>query len=225
MKHDVNRIIACASAEIENPVLGVTEQFLEIHEVVYLDGKPVVARVDVEKENGDAIVYFLVEGEKFYFAVYLDTEPEISVRWTDTEDYHSACFIVTSEILDAAALSAMTNLTPTESWTKGDKWRKTERKCTVLRFEPNPEADEFEDKIEKLLNYLLTDKENIKRLVEQYDGSIQVISIFHNGNTMLGGVHLNKGIINKLSELNLCIDFDLYAEGNLFKEEDGSWYE
>jgi len=38
-----------------------------------------------------------------------------------------------------------------------------------------------------------------------------------NGNTMLGGVYLNQPIIQRLTALNLSIDFDLYAEGNFFK--------
>ena len=225
MKYNIERITACAIEEVENANFAATQQFLEVHQIVHDNGVPVVSRVDTETDDDNVTVYFPVQDEKFYFAVYLDTEPEISVRWVDTEDGHSVCFIVSSEILDAAALSAMTNLTPTVSWSKGSKWKNTERRRTVLRFEPNPEADEFEDKIKKLLNYLLTDKENIKRLVEGYDGNIQVISIFHNGNSMLGGVHLNKDIIRKLAVLNLSIDFDLYAEGNLFKEEDDSWYE
>lgn len=46
----------------------------------------------------------------------------------------------------------------------------------------------------------------------------QVASSFHNGNTMLGGHHLDKDIIKRMAALNLEIDFDLYADGNKFNE-------
>jgi hypothetical protein len=49
--------------------MGVMEQFLEIHKVVYVNNKPKIARVDRDKEN-IAIVYFNVEDEKFFLAVY-----------------------------------------------------------------------------------------------------------------------------------------------------------
>jgi hypothetical protein len=35
---------------------------------------------------------------------------------------------------------------------------------------------------------------------------------------MLGGHHLDKDIIKRLAALNLELDFDLYAEGNFFKD-------
>lgn len=225
MKYNIDRIIACAIEEVENANFAATQQFLEVYQIVRDNGVPVVSRVDTETDDDNATVYFPVQGEKFYFAVYLDTEPEISVRWTDTEDAYSVYFAIVSETLDSPMISAMTNLKPTKSWSKGDKSANGFQNFTKVIFEPNPEADEFDDKIEKLLDYLLTDKENIKRLVDNYGGYIQVSAMFHNGNTALGGVHLNKDIIRKLADLNLSIDFDLYAEGNLFKEEDGSWYE
>jgi hypothetical protein len=44
--------------------------------------------------------------------------------------------------------------------------------------------------------------------------------MFHNGNSMLGGIHLDISVLQRLTALNLGIDVDLYAEGNLFLEED-----
>src|SRR5882672_2641141 len=88
-------IIQKAIEEIESKTFGVTEQFLDIHEVVYLDNKPKVERVDMDKEDGTAIVYFPIKNEKFYLAVYLDTEPQISVRHVNTEPYISVYFRAT----------------------------------------------------------------------------------------------------------------------------------
>ena len=78
-------LIAAATAEIERPAFGVTEQFLEVHEVAYQAGKPEVAGVTIEADTNSATVYFSVKDEVFHLAVYLDTKPEIQVKWIDTE--------------------------------------------------------------------------------------------------------------------------------------------
>ena len=117
-------------------------------------------------------------------------------------------------------LSALTKLKPTSGWNKGDKKRfgNSVYKFASLMFEPNPEADEFDDKVKKLLDFLEQDKEGVKMLVDKANGHVQVASSFHNGNTMLGGHHLGKTIIKSLGSLNLEIDFDIYADGNKFDE-------
>ncbi|TDE15249.1 hypothetical protein [Dyadobacter psychrotolerans] len=75
-------IIQKATEEVLIKKFGVTEQFLKIHQVVFIDDKPKGARVDREIDDGSAIVYFPVVDEKFYFAVYLDTKPEVMVRFS-----------------------------------------------------------------------------------------------------------------------------------------------
>src|SRR5688500_15961875 len=91
-------IIEKAIEEVETKTLGVTEQFLEIHNLVYIDNKPKIARVDTDKED-EAIVYFNVENEKFFLAVYVDLKPNVSVRWVNTEPYHSIYFRASSDKL------------------------------------------------------------------------------------------------------------------------------
>lgn len=213
-------IIQRAIEEIESKSFGATEQILEVHQVVYVDGKPKISRVDSEKKDGTTIVYFPVVDEKFYVAVYLDIEPEVSVRHVNTEPFHSVYFRATSEFLSFNELSALTKLKPTSGLDKGDKTKYGNAVCKFASwtFEPNPEADEFEDKIEKLLYFLEGDREGVKMLVEKANGYVQVATSFHNGNTMLGGHHLDRKIIERLCSLNLEIDFDIYADGNKFKE-------
>jgi hypothetical protein len=212
-------IIEKAIEEIEAKNCGVTDQFLKIHELVYENNRPKVARVDRESEDGTAIVYFPVKDQKFFLAVYVDTEPEVSVRHVNTEPYNSVYFKAISEVYTLEELSEMTKLKSTGGRNKGDRrggsasWRHSS-----IFFEPNPEADEFEDKIKKLLDYLEQDKEGISALVDNANGHIQVASSFHNGNTMLGGNHLDRNIIKRLANLNLAIDFDLYADGNFYAD-------
>jgi len=213
-------IIEKAIEEIENKSWGVTEEFLKIHQLEYVDNKPVISRIDKNKPDGTVIIYFVVANEQFYFAVYLDTKPEISVRSIYIEPYHSVYFGATSDNVNFKELSNITTLNVTGGWNKGDKvkWAKKYYKNTCIRFEPNPKADEFEDKIEKLLDYLEQDKEGINQLVDIADGYVQVFSSFHNGNTMLGGYHLDLKTIKRLANLNLEIDFDICADGNFYKD-------
>jgi hypothetical protein len=114
----------------------------------------------------------------------------------------------------------LTNLKPTWGWSKGDarKSSKLFYSFSALHFEPNPEPDEFEHKLRKLLDFLETDKVGIATLVDQASVQVQVATIFHNGNTMLGGHRLDRKIVKRLAALNLEVDFDLYAEGNFFKD-------
>lgn len=213
-------IIEKAINEILLKECGTTEQLLEIHEVVYENDKPKVLRVDRESKDGSAIVYFPIKDEKFYLAVWLDTDPQVLVRGVGTEYYNSVYLKVTSDHLSFQELSSLTKLQPTKGWNKGDtrKFGNSFYNFTALHFEPNPEPDEFEDKLRKLLDFLDQDKEGFTKLVEKADVQIQVATIFHNGNKMLGGHHLDKLIIKRLGSYNLEIDFDLYAEGKLYKD-------
>ena len=213
-------IIQKAIEEIETKSLGVTEQFLEVHEIEYADGKPVVARVDKEKGDGVVIVYFPVKGFSFYFAVYLDTVPEIAIRRTGTEPDNHVYFRATSEVLDFKQLAALTKLPTSGGWNIGDKRRPggtLEWKNSKVEFKPNPEPDEFEDKLKKLLDFLEQDREGVKQLVDKAGGYIQVAIEFHDGNGMLGGPHIDKEYIKRMALLDLEIDLDLYATGNGFK--------
>jgi hypothetical protein len=210
-------IIQKAIEEIENKTFGYTNQFLNVHELVYVDNKPVISRVDREQKDGTAIVYFPVKDQRFYFIMYLNTQPEISVRAVERESGNSVYFVASSEILDFTQLSELTTLTPTRGRNKGDKRGGTFWKNSIIIFEPNSEPDEVEDKLKKLLDFLEQDKLGIKKLVDNAEGYIQVIMEFYVHNTMLGGVTLNKEDLRRIVDLNLQIDFDLHASGKPFK--------
>ncbi len=71
----------------------------------------------------------------------------------------------------------MTILKHSEGKTKGQKRGNTGLefwKYSSIWFEPNPEPDEFEDKLKKLLSFLEQDKNGIKTLVDQANGYIQI---------------------------------------------------
>jgi len=215
-------IIKKAIEEVESKTFGVTEQFLDIHQLIYENEKPKIARIDKEKNDGTVIVYFPVKGERFFLAVGLDTIPEVSVSWVDTENYCCVYFRAYSDNLSLEQLSQMTTLKSTGGRCKGTPRRPIGGtgilwKQSTIFFEPNPEADEFNDKLKKLLDYLEQDKVGVAKLVNEASGYIQVAIEFHNGNTMLGGPHIDLEHIKRMANLNLEINFDLYVSGNKFK--------
>lgn len=218
MVPDNASIVAIATAEAINPTFGVTQQFLEVHSIAYASGQPKVAGVTISLDQLLATVYFTVEGEEFYLAVRVSLV-SLSVEYGWVEDYHRLSFHATSDTLDVKQLSALTSLQPTDTLNKGDKrgagtgkW-----KYHSIEFEPNPEPNPFEDKLEKLLTFLEQDATGIRALVEHAEGYLRVISEFHNGNTSLGGMRLDKETVRRMAALNLGVDFDLNAEGNFFK--------
>jgi len=216
---DNAELIAVATQEIEHPTFGMVEQFLEIHELVYHAGRPEIAGITVDDVAKRAIVYFSVKGQAFHFAVQLNTESEIQVYGADTEDFCRVSFAAYSENMSLQQLAGLTNLTPSDSYDKGDKLGIGEMTAngSSLEFQPNPEPGAAEGKLKKLLTFLEQDVAGVKKLIDEAGGTIEVHAVFHNGNTMLGGIHLDKEDIQRLAALNLDIDFDLYAAGNSFK--------
>jgi hypothetical protein len=211
------QIIKIITTELEAQTLGGTEQYLEIHKFIYENDKLVIERIDRDSQKNSITVYLPVVGEKFYFKVYIDKTTETFIGLS-TEPYNRVYFTATSETMTLKELAALTTLTFTEGWSKGDlrKNGKSEYKFSSIKFLPNPEPDTFENKLQKLLTFLEQDKEGVKILVEKAFGYIQVAMNFHDGNGMLGGPTINKECVNRMSGMGLEIDFDLYSEGNPF---------
>lgn len=205
--------------EFKEKTLEVTEQYLEIHSPIYADNKLKVDRIDRDRKDELIIGYLPVLDKKFYFAVYINTKTN-EVTGFGTEAYHRVYFRATSETLTMNELKAMTRLAPTEFWNKGDLIKSEKSNHTFSNFKilPNPEPDEFGDKLKKLLDFLEQDKDGIKRLADNSDGYIQVAMDIHNGNGMIGGLTINTDDIRRMSDLGLSIDFDLYIGGNSFKD-------
>jgi len=205
--------------EFKEKTLGVTEQYLEIHSPIYADNKLKVDRIDRDGKNEMIIAYLPVLDEKFYFAVYINTKTN-EITGVGTEAYHRVYFRATSENLSVDELKAITRLTPTEFWNKGDlrKTGKSNHTFSNFKILPNPEPDEFEDKLKKLLDFLEQDKDGIKRLVDNANGYIQVAMDIHNANGMIGGHNIDIDDIKRMNDLRLSIDFDLYVGGNEFKD-------
>jgi hypothetical protein len=214
------KIIQKAIEEIESKTWGVTQQFLDIHQVVYLGTKPKIERVDRDRDDGTAIVYFPVKEERFYLAICIETSLEPEIISIYVEPYTSVYFSAGSENVELEILSGMTTLVPTSVWKKGEPKREGKPilyKDNRIIFEPTPGPDEFGDKMKNLLDFLETDKVGVKNLVKKAEGYIQVAMEFHNGNSMLGGPGISKDTVKRMAALNIEIDFDLYVSGKTYK--------
>jgi len=214
-----SQFIDKAIAEIETRNFGFTGQFLEVHELVFEQGRPKV--VSVNAGNDRAVVYFPVKGEKFHFAVYVDEEPKISVSGIVIEPYTTLRFYASSDDLTLEQLSQITTLKPSGGRNKGDLMRPDGGtgmtwKNSNIFFEPDPGPGEFEDKLHKLLNLLEQDVNGAKRLVKEFNGFIRATMEYYISNTMLGGPLIDKKSLHRLSALDTEIDFDLYISGTPF---------
>ena len=205
--------------EFKKKTFGVTEQYLEIHSPIYTDNILKVDRVDRDSKNEMIIVYLPVLDERFYFAVHINTKTN-EITGIGTEAYHRVYFRAISETLTVDDIKAMTHLTPTEFWDKGDLRSngKSNHSFNGFKILPNPEPDEFEDKLKKLLDFLEQDKEGIRQIAEKAEASILVTMDIHNANGMIGGHNIDTDDIRRMNDLKLSINFDLYVGGKSFKE-------
>jgi len=206
------------SSELALKTLGVTEQYLEILELVYENDTPKISRIDREDKDGLIIVYLPVKNEYFYLAIYINPR-EKQIQNVSTESRNKIVLRVDSEITSLEYLQSLTLIRANKVWKKGEFWPNNRRiyKSSGFEIEPNPEPDEFEDKLEKLLVYLSNYKEDIITLKENADVWIQVTMDFHNGNQLLGNVFLGSKNLQGLNDLNLEVSFDFAAWGNGFK--------
>jgi len=214
------QIIKLIEEEFRIQSLGVTQQYLEIHHPVYVNHQLSITRIDREASDGVIIAYLPVQGADFYFAVYISAMAN-EITGIGTEAQHRVYFHASSESLSDYDLCSMCSLIPTESHNKGAliKNGRAKRAYSSLSYLPNPEPDEFEDKLRKLLDFLEQDEIGIKRLVNEAAGYIQVATVMHNGNGMLLGPTIDKSSIQRMAGLGLEINFDLYVSGNQFLEE------
>jgi hypothetical protein len=213
------KVISKAITELLNPTLGTTEQYLEIHDVERLQNVPQLERVMVNEPDNLAIVYFKIREEKFRLAVYLQLQPVIIVYNVATENNSRVYLRATSESFSADETQAITSLQATESFNKGDnrKFGKSFYNYSGLIFEPNPEIDTFENKLDQLLTLLEHDKQGVKLLVEQANAYIQADIDIHYGTGLIGGPLISKESISRMCALNLAIELSQFVTGNPFR--------
>lgn len=201
--------------ELATPAFGATEQFLAIHRIIYKQEQPVIQRI-VEEEVGFTTAYLPVEGHRFYLTVSINTTAA-EITWVTTEAFHDIWLRATSEELTATQMVVLTSLVPIRQYTKGELRRNgTTYNHTGVDFQPFQELNTFENHLCNLLDLLEQDVEGVRALASRAECVIHVASYFHNGNGILGGHFIDAPTLKRISNLNLSIDFDLYAEGNSY---------
>ena len=206
-------IQAAAIAEILHPTLAVTEQYLAVNSIVFKEYEPVIADVILREGEQVAEVYYPIEGERYYFVVYLDVEPQVAIRQTCMTAGNRVYFLATSEEHTVDELVAKVGVEPTRAWDKGSR-RKHIPRHNGFEVCPSPkETGEVEDKLRTLIGILLPYTANIHTLSALADVGTGINIAYWGYKDEMWGIAFAKDIIQGLAALNLSLDIDLYAGG------------
>lgn len=215
--------------ELFEKSFGTIEQYLEIHSPVYEEGKLEIACIDRSLE-GEIIVYLSVKEEEFYFIVYINIVERKIVAF-DTEAHYRVFLIafMLDQFIDISNLDSynrleidlIKHLNLEYAWKKGEKMRGRSRlhEDNGLKFEPTPEPDTLENKLNRLLDILEENKEGMSAFSQKVDFiKIQTFISYHRGNQLLGSFVLDKALLNRISQFNIALEFDISAWGKPFNE-------
>jgi Domain of unknown function (DUF4279) len=214
------QIIEAVEKEITQKTLSATANHLALHKPIYKKDKLQVSRVDNENDGNIQVVYLPVEAQEFFFAVSVDTDKSKIISF-DTEANHKLFFRATSIFSTAKNLMELTNIVPTNFWSKGEKNPNAnfDYFYSAITVEGSDVPDELEDKLQKLLDILEQDKAGIKKLASSSNAYLQVISQYYISNGQLNSISLSKEILNRISDLELELNIEQYVSGNKLKME------
>ncbi|MDJ0536101.1 MAG: hypothetical protein QNJ70_27040 [Xenococcaceae cyanobacterium MO_207.B15] len=68
------QLIKIVEEELKHPTLGVTEQILEVHQIIYESNQPVIARIDDKREKEAFYIYLRLKEQPYYFVIIIRTE-------------------------------------------------------------------------------------------------------------------------------------------------------
>ncbi|SFF09014.1 hypothetical protein SAMN04487969_113149 [Paenibacillus algorifonticola] len=108
-----------ALKEIEEQSFELTKQYLSVHKLVYENDKPKIADVIMNDGEQSAEFYFSIVDEDYYFVVYLDTSPEVKVRFMGMSAGNRVYLSVSSNVTNLEKLLEGVHLVPIKTWQKG----------------------------------------------------------------------------------------------------------
>jgi hypothetical protein len=196
-----------AMAEVMNPTFALTKQFLTVNKVVLQEKRPFVEDIILREDKSLAEVYFPIEGERYYFVIYINTEPQLSVRSMEMSSGNLVYFSVTSQEHSLDKLITLAGMEPTRKW-------KADKKTKHNGFEIKPslkKTGNVEDKLHRLITLLQPYRENLYTLSTLAPMGINIA--YWGYQEQMGGIDFDREMIQKLANLNLPIDIDLYAGG------------
>lgn len=185
-----------AIGEILNPSFTVTRQYLEVLTIRRENSVPVIAHISIDATNKEAIVYFPVEGENFFIAVYVDLQEAVTVRWVETEAGSSV-------YLSIGISNGIDFSLPVEP-------DRVYKDCKIYGVNID-QPGRLEDKIEKLLNYVYPYKDAICKAGET--GVVSINIAYYGYRNQMWGLHLSPTTMMRIAALNAELDLDIYAEG------------
>ena len=208
---DEQAIRNVALQEILSPTFELTKQFLAVNNIVFRENMPYIEDVILDTQENLARVYFPIEGEQYYLVISITPGPQAIVSMIAMSPGNRVYFAAKSEVHSLEELLALTSVKPTKTWRKGEKRGKSPRHSG---FEVRPfekETGGVEDKLHVLLDILLPFKSALRSLSTL--ASIGIYVVYYGYQGQMWGIHLDEETIRKLAELNLSVDFDLYASG------------
>jgi hypothetical protein len=205
---DEHAVQEVAIAEILHPTLDNTQQFLAVNTIVLKDHMPVVEDVILREEEQVAEVYFPIEGERYYFVVYVDLAPHVVVRSTTMSAGNRVYFVAKSFERPVDELVAMAGVKPTRTWEKGKKLPRH----NGFEVRPYPkDTGEVEDKLRTIITELLPYSANIHAL--SAIANVGILIAYWGYKEQMWGIDFGTDIIQGLAALNLSVEVDLYVGG------------
>jgi hypothetical protein len=215
MRPDLERTCRdLAFAELRQPKLSLTQQYLAVHRLVQDEGRPVVAGVVVTDNGLD--VYFELVGEDYFFVLCVivdDAGP--SVRFCRAEAKCRVYLSVTSDTVLPEDVTLILQLTPTESWRRGDPGPRDgslSRKFNAWYFDPLGDGPgECDQKMKALLQMLASSSSRISELAVRCSVCISVV--YRGYRCQMWGLHWSAETVQSIAAFGVDIDLDLYASG------------
>jgi len=126
-----------------------------------------------------------------------------------------AAFTLTGDDLDPDTVTAVTQLTPSDTWRKGDPFGR----AGVMRHERSgwsmksslPLDRELEDHIRNVLDGLRPRWSSVVPLTEIYATEIECVVKSYGGDRP--ALHIDAEVLKSIADLNAALDIDLYVFG------------
>jgi hypothetical protein len=167
-----------ALAELREPKLSLTQQYLAVHRVAEDESGPLSAGV-VVTDNGLDVYFQLVDEHYFLVLCVIVDDAGPSVRFCRAEAKCRVYLAITSDTVPPEDITAMLELTPTESWRRGDPGRHDrglERKFHAWYFDPLGDGPgECDQKMKALLEMLAGASSRIRELAVRCRVTLSVV--------------------------------------------------
>ena len=205
-----------ARREIVSPTLSAAKEILAVHKPVLVDGQPLIARVDLTREEGSFFFYFRLEDEPYYLiiAVRPDDAGKLTATCACIEAAVRVFLLVKSEKHTPDEITQRLGLTPTAAYAKGDRIHPElpPLPYSKWRLEPHQTlAEDLGGKLDLLLDQLEPAAARIAKLAAECDVSVSVC--YEGYKEWLGGWNAPPDTLKRLAALGARLHLDLYASG------------